>query len=58
MIMTRRNEILREHTCPSAAVTTTNPTLIGLGLYSERPKAKYLSNGKAVIMKVRERDCQ
>ena len=50
MILPRENEVLREHTCPSATLTTTSPTSIGLGLCSERPKIKCLSQGTAVIM--------
>jgi hypothetical protein len=59
----KENDVLREYICPSATLTTTNPTQIGLGLCSERPKIRHLSYGTTgtltghylVAVKVKER---
>jgi len=51
MILTRVNRITQRRTCPSATLSTTNPSWPGLGLNSdfhgERPATDRLSHGTA-----------
>jgi hypothetical protein len=46
-ILTRENRRTRRETCPSATLSTTNPTWIDPGLRSKRPEANDLSHGMA-----------
>jgi hypothetical protein len=45
--VTGENQRTRRKACPSATLSTTNPTWIDLGLCGERPAANDLSHGTA-----------
>jgi hypothetical protein len=45
MILTGENRRTRGKTCPSASLSTTNPTWIDQGLHGERPATNELSHG-------------
>jgi hypothetical protein len=47
MILTVENRRTRRKTCPSATLSTTNPTWIDPGLHCERPATNDLSRGTA-----------
>jgi hypothetical protein len=42
-----------EKTCPSATLSTTNPTWINPGLRGERPATNRLSHGTAPLIKLK-----
>jgi hypothetical protein len=56
MILTGKNRRTRRETCPSATLSTTNPTWIdpgaNLGLHGERPATNDLSHGTATFWDV------
>jgi hypothetical protein len=47
MMLTGENRRTRRETCPSATLSTTNPTWTDPGLCSERPTTNRLSHGAA-----------
>jgi hypothetical protein len=53
MILTRENQRTLRRTCPSATLSTTNPTWtdlgINLGLHDERLATNHLSHGMVYI---------
>jgi hypothetical protein len=49
MKLTGENLCTRGKTCPSATLSTTNPTWTDLGLRGKRPATKRLSHGMALV---------